>query len=105
MATVNSKGIVTGVKQGTATNTVKSGKKKVTCKVTVPGIKNTDLKNVASSVSIKKGKTTAKKKGTAVITVNIRHYMKNGRRLALRQRAHALWIHGKFFSVGKEGGL
>ena len=35
IATVNSKGVVKGIKKGTATITVQSGSKKLTCKVTV----------------------------------------------------------------------
>ncbi len=103
VATVSAKGVVKGLKAGTAKITVKSGKKKfvVTVKVTKPAV--TAIKNVPKSVSVKKGKTytlkpkfspagssgtlkytssnkkvatvnakgkiTAKKKGTATITV------------------------------------
>ena len=35
VATVTSKGVVKGLKKGTATITVQSGSKKMTCKVTV----------------------------------------------------------------------
>ncbi len=103
VATVSAKGVVKGLKAGTAKITVKSGKKKfvVTVKVTRPAV--TAIKNVPKNVKVKKGKTytlkpkfspagssgslkytssnkkvatvnakgkiTAKKKGTATITV------------------------------------
>lgn len=103
VATVSSKGVVKGVKAGTAKITVKAGSKKFICTVKVQGIKTTSLKNVPKTYSLKvkktytlkptrvpaaskdtisysssnksiatvdsKGKITAKKKGTAVITV------------------------------------
>lgn len=103
IATVNSKGEVEAKKAGTATITIKSGKKSVKVKVTVKAIQPTKITGVPTSRTLKKGKTltlkpklspkgseavikysssdkkiaavnskgkiTAKKKGTAVITV------------------------------------
>ena len=53
VATVSSKGKVTAKKKGSATITVKAGKKKATCKVTV---KNPFLNK--TKVSLKKNETT-----------------------------------------------
>jgi len=93
VATVSSKGKVTGKKTGTATITAKVGKKSYKCKVTVKKpyineikkkigkgesfilkLKGTEIKSVKSSNSkvatvIKKGKVTGKKAGTATITI------------------------------------
>ena len=54
IATVSSKGVVTGKKAGTATITAKIGKLKITCKVTV---KTQSLTLSKSSISIYKGQT------------------------------------------------
>ena len=55
VATVNSKGVVKGVKAGTAVITAKVGNATATCKVVV---KNPAFSLVKSSATIKKGKTT-----------------------------------------------
>ena len=62
VATVNSKGKITAKGSGIAKITVKAGKKKAYCTITVPGIAN-----VKSSATIKKGKSITlkpKKYGT-----------------------------------------
>lgn len=93
VATVSSKGKVTGKKAGTATITAKVGKKSYKCKVTVKKpyisdskktiyvgksytlkLKGTSIASVKTSNSkvatvSKKGKVTAKKVGTATITL------------------------------------
>jgi uncharacterized protein YjdB len=61
VATVSSKGVIKGISPGTATITVQAGTKKVTCKVTVTGIKNTKLTGIKSSLTLKKGKSTTLK--------------------------------------------
>lgn len=98
---VSKKGKITAKGIGTAKITVKSGKKKIACTVTVPGIKNVKSSlriNKGKSVTIKpkkygisekitfsssntkvatvssKGKITGKKKGSAVITVRAGSY-------------------------------
>lgn len=58
VATVSKSGVITAKKTGTAKITVKSGSKKVTVTVTVPKTKTTDIR-VASSVTVKKGKTVS----------------------------------------------
>lgn len=57
VATVNSKGVVTAKKAGTAKITVKSGSKKFVIKVTVPKIAPTDMKGVSPEKTLKKGKS------------------------------------------------
>ena len=57
VATVNAKGVVKGVKQGTAKITVKSGSKKVVVRVKVTGVKTTKLTGVPAAKSVSKGKT------------------------------------------------
>lgn len=96
IATVNSKGVVTGKKKGTATITAKVGGKKYTCKVTVetPSLNKTNVsitkgktyqlklqgtsqkvtwstsnKSIATVTS--SGKVTAKKKGTVYIKAKV----------------------------------
>lgn len=56
-ATVNAKGVVKGVKPGTAKITVKSGSKKVVVRVKVTGVKTTKLSGVPAAKSVSKGKT------------------------------------------------
>ena len=101
VATVSSSGKIAAKAPGTAKITVKSGKKKVTCTVTVPGItgvkstlklargKKVTLKPKTYGISEKvtftssntkiatvssKGQITAKKKGKTVITVKAGNY-------------------------------
>ena len=62
IATVNSKGVVKGIKAGTVTITAKAGSLKATCKVVV---KNPTFSLVKSSATIKKGKTTTIKSKAA----------------------------------------
>lgn len=103
VATVSSKGVIKGIKAGTARITVKSGSKKVTITVTVPKVSTQKISGINSAITLLRGKTsqlkpklspsnsddkisystsdskvvtvnakgviTAKKKGTAVITV------------------------------------
>lgn len=58
VATVNSKGVITAKKGGTAKITMKSGSaKKWTFTVTVPKIKTKAIKGIPKNLSIKKGKT------------------------------------------------
>ena len=57
VATVSAKGVVKGVKPGTAKITVKSGSKKVVVTVKVTGVKTTKLSRVPAAKSISKGKT------------------------------------------------
>ena len=57
VATVNSKGVITGKAAGTAKITVKSGSKKATVTVKVAKVKTTKLSGVPSSKTVKKGKT------------------------------------------------
>lgn len=57
VATVNSKGVITGKAAGTAKITVKSGSKKATVAVKVAKVKTTKLSGVPSSKTVKKGKT------------------------------------------------
>lgn len=57
VATVNSKGVITGKAAGTAKITVKSGSKKVTITVKVAKVKTKKLSGVPSSKTVKKGKT------------------------------------------------
>lgn len=57
VATVNAKGVVKGVKPGTAKITVKSGSKKAVVTVKVTGVKTTKLSRVPAAKSISKGKT------------------------------------------------
>ena len=57
VATVNSKGVITGKAAGTAKITVKSGSKKATITVKVAKVKTTKLSGVPSSKTVKKGKT------------------------------------------------
>lgn len=61
VATVSASGVVKGIKPGTAVITVKSGKRKAVCKVTVTGIKAAAIKNVKSKISLKKGKSSTLK--------------------------------------------
>ncbi|MDO4345132.1 MAG: Ig-like domain-containing protein [Eubacteriales bacterium] len=56
VATVSSKGVIKGIKAGTARITVKSGSKKFVCTVTVPATKTTNITGVKASVTLKKGK-------------------------------------------------
>ena len=103
VATVSSKGVIKGVKAGTAKITVKSGSKKAVLTVTVSRVSTKKISGIKSVLTLKNGKTfrltpklspsnsddkisysssnskivtvnskgilTAKKKGTAVITV------------------------------------
>lgn len=57
VATVSSKGVITGKAAGTAKITVKSGNKKATVTVKVAKVKTTKLSGVPSSKTVKKGKT------------------------------------------------
>lgn len=57
VATVNSKGVITAKKAGTAKITVKSGNKKFVVTVTVPKTPATGINKVPSDISVKKGKT------------------------------------------------
>ena len=57
VATVSAKGVVKGVKPGTAKITVKSGSKKVVVRVKVTGVKTTKLSGVPAAKSVSKGKT------------------------------------------------
>ncbi len=57
VATVSSKGVITGKAAGTAKITVKSGSKKATVTVKVEKVKTTKLSGVPSSKTVKKGKT------------------------------------------------
>ena len=57
VATVSSKGVITGKAAGTAKVTVKSGSKKVTVTVKVTKVKTKKLSGVPSSKTVKKGKT------------------------------------------------
>ena len=57
VATVSSKGVITGKAAGTAKITVKSGSKKVTVTVKVTKVKTKKLSGVPSSKTVKKGKT------------------------------------------------
>ena len=59
VATVSSKGVITGKAAGTAKITVKSGSKKATVTVKVEKVKTTKLSGVPSSKTVKKGKTFA----------------------------------------------
>lgn len=61
IATVTSKGVVKGVKAGTAKITIQSGTKKATVTVTVTKVKTTKITNVKESLSLKKGKTASLK--------------------------------------------
>lgn len=68
VATVSSKGVVKGVKAGTAVITAKAGNATATCKVTV---KASTIKFAKASVTIYKGKTaTVKATATPSATVN-----------------------------------
>ena len=103
VATVSSKGVIKGVKAGTAKITVKSGSKKAVLTVTVPRVATKKISGIKSTLTLQRGKVsqlkpklspsnsddkisysssnskvatvnakgviTAKKKGTAVITV------------------------------------
>ena len=103
VATVSSKGVIKGIKTGTARITVKSGSKKVTITVIVPKVSTQKISGINSAITLLRGKTsqlkpklspsnsddkisystsdskvvtvnakgviTAKRKGTAVITV------------------------------------
>lgn len=55
VATVNEDGVITAVGPGTAKITVKSGKQKVTVRVTVPKIRTKKIRNVKKSVTLKVG--------------------------------------------------
>lgn len=55
VATVSEDGIITAVGPGTAKITVKSGKQKVTVRVTVPKIRTKKIRNVKKSVTLKAG--------------------------------------------------
>lgn len=57
VATVSSKGVISGKAAGTAKITVKSGSKKATVTVKVEKVKTTKLSGVPSSKTVKKGKT------------------------------------------------
>lgn len=57
VATVSSKGVITGKAAGTAKITVKSGSKKVIVTVKVTKVKTKKLSGVPSSKTVKKGKT------------------------------------------------
>ena len=57
VATVSSKGVITGKAAGTAKITVKSGSKKATVTVKVEKVKTTKLSGVPSSKTVKKGKS------------------------------------------------
>ena len=59
IVTVNKKGKVKGISAGTAKITVKSGSKRAVCTITVPG--TTAIKNIKSSINVKKGKSTTLK--------------------------------------------
>ena len=59
IVTVDKKGKIKAVAAGTAKITVKSGSKKAVCTITVPG--TTSIKNIKSSVNVKKGKSTTLK--------------------------------------------
>lgn len=59
IVTVDKKGKVKGVSAGTAKITVKSGSKRAVCTITVPG--TTAIKNIKSSINVKKGKSTTLK--------------------------------------------
>ena len=59
VVTVNKKGKVKAVAAGTAKITVKSGPKKAVCTITVQG--TTAIKNIKSSINVKKGKSTTLK--------------------------------------------
>ena len=69
IATVSSKGVVKGVKKGTATVTAKVGKKKYTCKVTVKQ-PVTSIKLNKKTVSLKVGKTVTLKATVSPTTAN-----------------------------------
>ncbi len=57
VATVSSKGVITGKTAGTAKITVKSGSKKATVTIKVPKVKTTKLSGIPSSKTVKTGKT------------------------------------------------
>lgn len=57
IVTVNSKGKIIAKKAGTATITIKSGKKSVKVKVTVPKIQPTKITGLKNTYSVKKGKS------------------------------------------------
>ncbi len=57
VATVTSKGVIKGVKAGTAAITVKAGTKKFTVRVTVPKTKTVSITNLKKSYTLNKGKT------------------------------------------------
>lgn len=57
IATVSAKGVVKGVKAGTAKITVKSGSKKVVVTVKVTGVKTTKLSGVPTTKKVARGKT------------------------------------------------
>lgn len=56
IATVTSKGVVKGIKPGTAKITVKAGSKQVVCTVKVAGVKTTKITGISSTATVKKGK-------------------------------------------------
>lgn len=103
IASVSSKGVIKGIKAGTAKITVKSGSKKVVLTVTVPRVATKKISGIKSAITLRKGQTsqlkpkltpsnsddkisygssnskvvtvnskgvlTAKKKGTAIVTI------------------------------------
>ena len=58
VATVSSKGVIKGIKAGTAKVTVKSGSKKVVVTVTVPKTATKKISGIKATLTIKKGKTS-----------------------------------------------
>ncbi|MBQ6844006.1 MAG: type I pullulanase [Agathobacter sp.] len=81
VATVTSKGVVTGKKAGTATITAKtSNGKKITCKVTV---KNPTVKLVKTKATIKVGKTTTIKiKSTFPANDKVKSFTSSNKKIA-----------------------
>lgn len=57
VASVSSKGVIKGIKAGTAKITVRSGSKKVTVTVNVPKVSTQKISGVKSAITLKKGKT------------------------------------------------
>lgn len=83
VATVSSKGVVKGVKGGTAKIYVKAGKKTFTCTVKVEGVKTTGLKNVPAKLSLKTKKSyTLKPKRVPAASADAISYSSSNKKVA-----------------------
>ena len=105
IATVTSKGVITGLQRGSVTITVKVGTKKLTAKLVVSNNPVAKIKSKSVSAkktyTVKKGKKLAVKLYRKVSTINNKYTTSNKKIAKVVSKANATTVYIKGIKVGK----